>query len=194
MAIGTYGELKTAVASWLNRTDLTTVIPDFVTLGESDIRIDMRCQAMEQFSSGTLTGETLAHPTRYLEAKTLFVNGNEYAYLTPRQYQSLGDDATNSVFTSIGQSLYVKSGVSGTSYKLVYYQSFAAFSGDSDTNWLLTNYPDIYLSAACRHGAHYLKDSDEESKWAARYAGGVTRVMLQQRKAEAVGQLQVRAM
>ena len=30
MAIGTYAELKTAVANYLHRADLTTVIPDFI--------------------------------------------------------------------------------------------------------------------------------------------------------------------
>ena len=30
MAITTYSELKTAVGNWLNRDDLTSVIPDFI--------------------------------------------------------------------------------------------------------------------------------------------------------------------
>jgi hypothetical protein len=37
MSISTYGELKAAVADWLNRTDLTARIPDFIQLAESDI-------------------------------------------------------------------------------------------------------------------------------------------------------------
>jgi hypothetical protein len=34
MAITTYSELKTAVADWLNRADLTSVIPDFIALAK----------------------------------------------------------------------------------------------------------------------------------------------------------------
>ena len=32
MALTTYTELKASVADWLNRTDLTNVIPDFISL------------------------------------------------------------------------------------------------------------------------------------------------------------------
>ena len=32
MAISTYAELKTAIASWLDREDLTDIIPDFIAL------------------------------------------------------------------------------------------------------------------------------------------------------------------
>ena len=35
MALTTYTELKTSVGDWLNRTDLTTVIPDFIALAEA---------------------------------------------------------------------------------------------------------------------------------------------------------------
>ena len=31
MAISTYAELKTSIASWLDRSDLTDVIPDFIS-------------------------------------------------------------------------------------------------------------------------------------------------------------------
>ena len=35
MAITTYAELQTAVASWLDRDDRTSEIPDFITLAEA---------------------------------------------------------------------------------------------------------------------------------------------------------------
>ena len=190
MSITTYSELKTAVAAWLNRTDLTSVIPDFVTMAESDIRIDVRCKSMEEIATGSLTGETLAHPTGYIEAKMLYVDSATYVYVTPDRYYTLGEDATDKVFTSIGDSFYIK-GATTQDYTLIYYKAFDAFSGASDTNWLLTNYPDVYLSGACRHGAHYLKDYDEESRWAARYAGNVARLTTQQMKSSQAGQLRV---
>jgi hypothetical protein len=37
MAISTYTDLKTSIASWLNRDDLTSVIPDFISLAEAGI-------------------------------------------------------------------------------------------------------------------------------------------------------------
>ena len=190
MSISTYAELKTAVASWLNRTDLTSVIPDFITLAETDIRQDVRVQAMEQLATGTLTGETLAHPTRFLEARRLVVASEVYDYVTPTKYDELTDSA---VFTSIGQTFYILGGLDGDAYSLIYYQAFAALSADSDTNWLLTNAPDVYLSAACRHGASYLKDAADEQRFGQRYAGAVARLNQQQAKSSFGGQLMVRA-
>ena len=35
MAITTYAELKTAVGDWLNRSDLDSVIPNFISLAEA---------------------------------------------------------------------------------------------------------------------------------------------------------------
>ena len=35
MAIGTYAELQTAVANWLDRDDLTDRIPEFIALAEA---------------------------------------------------------------------------------------------------------------------------------------------------------------
>ena len=35
MAITNYSELKSAIADWLDRTDLTDQIPDFITLAEA---------------------------------------------------------------------------------------------------------------------------------------------------------------
>ena len=37
MAITTYSELQSAVADWLNRDDLTSVIPNFIELAEADL-------------------------------------------------------------------------------------------------------------------------------------------------------------
>jgi len=42
MAITTYSELKTAVADWLNRSDLTSAIPNFIALAEAQMSRQIR--------------------------------------------------------------------------------------------------------------------------------------------------------
>jgi len=37
MALTTYTELKSSLADWLNRSDLTSVIPDFISLAEAQM-------------------------------------------------------------------------------------------------------------------------------------------------------------
>ena len=191
MALSTYGEIKTAVASWLVRTDLTTVIPDFVALAEADIRRDVRVQNMEQIATGTLTSETLAFPTRYLETRSLYVGTSLYEYVTPARYQDLANSQAK-VFTIIGENIYVLTGTGA--YELIYWQAYAAFSADADTNWLLTNHPDIYLAGACKHASSYLMDQTNEARFAGRYEAAVSRANSLDKLKSVGGQLRARAL
>jgi hypothetical protein len=192
MALTNYGELKTAIASWLNKSNLTSVIPDFIALAELDMRRDLRLAVMETLATGTLSGETLAHPDRFVEARRLVVGDDVYAYRTPEEYQLLADSSQN-VFTSIGQSIYILGGTAGDDYSLIYKAGLAALTGDGNTNWILTNAPDIYLAGACRHGSAYLKDKEAELDWAARYSAAVERENRVAKATIHIGPLQMRA-
>ncbi len=46
MAISTYSDLKTTVANYLARSDLTSQIPDFITFAENRLRRDLRIRQM----------------------------------------------------------------------------------------------------------------------------------------------------
>ena len=188
MALSTYAELKTAIASTLNRTDLTSAIPDFVALAEEDIRNDVRVRAMEALATGTLTGETLAHPTRFIDARRLLINGKQYEYNTPERYQDASESgAALRMFTSIGESFYILRGASGDTYSLIYSAGFAPFSADSDTNWVLTYGPSVYLYGACKHASIYLKDDADLAKYAALYQASVKRLNDRENTAKATG-------
>ncbi len=47
MAISSYTSLKSAVADWLDRTDLTNQIPDFIGLAEIRHRRDFKIRSLE---------------------------------------------------------------------------------------------------------------------------------------------------
>lgn len=188
MAINTYATLKTAMASWLDRTDLTAQLDDFVALGEVDIRNDVRIQAMEQYTIGTLTGETLAHPTRYLEARRLTVGGVNFRYVTPEVYAAAVEaGSTQAIFTAIGQSFYILGGTSGDAYTLIYYAAFAPMTADGDTNWLLTNYPNVYLFGACRQAGIFLEDDAKINKYTTLYQDAVGRLVSRERQSAVSG-------
>ena len=46
MAINTYDNLKTTIANYLNRSDLTSYIGDFITLTESRLNRELRVREM----------------------------------------------------------------------------------------------------------------------------------------------------
>ena len=64
MALATYSDLKTAVANYLARSDLTAVIPDFVRLAETRLRRELRIRQMLQVvTTSTVSGDsTVALP------------------------------------------------------------------------------------------------------------------------------------
>lgn len=51
----TYGELKSAIANWIDRLDLTAEIPEFIRLAEGDIFRDLRCKQNEFTAEYTST-------------------------------------------------------------------------------------------------------------------------------------------
>lgn len=159
MALSTYADLKSSVAGWLNRTDLTAIIPDFVRLAEAEIRRDVRVRAMQSSVAGSIAAGIITLPADFIEARRLVVNDRELSYITPEEHQRLMRAGYSDVryFTIVGQEVWVLNG--GTSsYSLLYWAAFAALSADSDANWLLTTAPDVYLWKACEKGSIYLRD------------------------------------
>jgi hypothetical protein len=195
MPLSTYANLKAAVADWCHRTDLTTQIVDFVALAEAQIRRDVRCRAMQILTTGTLTGEVLAQPTRYLEAERLVLEDVEQDFVAPGMYAQLKQaQSTEPKYTHIGTDIYFLNGASGDDYSILYWQQFAPFSADADTNWLLTNAPEIYLSGALVQAAVYLNDDAMMTRHAAIYQASVKLLNSAERRSQFSGsRLEIRA-
>lgn len=178
MAIGTYAELKTAVANYLHRSDLTTVIPDFVRLCEANVRRDLRVRAMEATATGTLVANELATPTGFLEARRVVLGTTKQEYATPTDFYDVRSQVTGH-YTIVGTNFVFQPG--SADYSIDYFKAFTAFSGDSDTNWLLTNHPDVYLFGSLAEAALYTQD--DPAMWMSKYRFAVDRVRTEERNA-----------
>jgi hypothetical protein len=186
MAIQNYGDLKSSVATWLNRADLTSYIPDFIRLGEQRIFYGgespyqtepVRVPAMQTRETGTITSSAIAYPTRFLEVIGLSANSGGTVwtldYATPILYASKSQSAgLPSVYALINNTI-ATAPTSSAGYTLDYYQAFANLSSDTDTNWLLTNLPGIYLYAALIETAPFLGDAPMFTSWMNMYASMV---------------------
>ena len=94
MAIGTYAELKTAVANWLDRDDLTDRIPEFISLAEARMNRVLRIRLMEgKYTASTVAGQrNYALPTGYIQMRNFQVNTSPITpvqYVSPEIYDSL---------------------------------------------------------------------------------------------------------
>ena len=185
MAISVYSELKTAVANWLHRTDLTDRIPEFVALCESDLRRDLRLREMEASTSVALTSTTLAIPTGFVEARRVMVADVVHDYVQPGYFNPLREETTYQ-YTVKGTNFVFQ--VSSGTAQIDYYAAFAALSGASDTNWLLTNHPDAYLFGSLSWACTYIQKDPSQAR--AMYGAAVARLRTTQRNS--IGPLVVR--
>ena len=67
MALDTYANLKTAIADFLNRDDLTNSIDDFIDLAEAHMNREIRHWDMEKRATASLNTQYTALPSDFVE-------------------------------------------------------------------------------------------------------------------------------
>lgn len=182
MALTTYNELKSSVADWLNRTDLTAVVPDFISLAEAQIERTLRTRQMIVRATASIDSEYSAVPADFLETKSIKLNTNP---VTALQFESIDalDSMKGTMYLAAGKPLYF--GIVGGQIRvlpvpdstytaeLTYYAKLSKLSSTNATNWLLTQAPDVYLYGALMQAAPYLKDDARITVWATMYTRGL---------------------
>jgi len=192
MAITTYSELKTAIANWLNRDDLTAVIPDFISLTEADIQRKVRHWRMEERSTATLDARYTQLPDGFLEAVRFHLDVDErpIELLTPlalqQRRQGNSDAGGKPQFYAIiaGQIEVWPTPDGSYTGELYYYARTATLSGSVATNWVLQYFPDAYLYGALVHAAPYLVDDQRIGTWAALYQSAIDGINANNEKAK----------
>ena len=178
MAITTYAELQTTIANWLNRDDLTAVIPDFISLTEAGINRDLRHYRMINRVDATLDSRYVQMPTDWMETVRFSItSGNTYRIeLISRddmlEYRQNNNDTSGipRFYANIGDTIEVfPTPDAEYQMQLQYYAKTPALSNTNTANWLLTTAPDIYLYGALVQSAPYLNDDARIQTWAALY-------------------------
>ena len=191
MAITTYAELQTATANWLDRTDLTARIPEFIELSEANFNRVIRQPDMvtkdDSFSIAsrynTLPSDTLEIVRIVLDLTPVVV----LEYLTPEEISerrvSMSATGKPYYFTVIGGSTnqleVVPSPDSTYTSSIVYYTRIAALSDSATSNWLLAAHPDIYLFGTLVEAEPYLKNDERMPMWTSRLDKALTALRLQ---------------
>lgn len=171
-----YSELKTSIADFLNRQDLTSVIPTFVTLTEADLNRMVRHRSQLTRATATLDTQFTSLPSDFLEAKNIQLNSTpviSLEYVTPEYADELRAKYQTGEpvwYTIIGDTIEVVP-VPQVEYtiELVYYKQIPALSVSNTSNWLLANHPDIYLFGSLLKAAPYLKDDERINTWGSLY-------------------------
>ena len=151
MALTTYAELKTSVADFLNRTDLTSAIPTFISLAEADFNRKIRHWRMEKRSTAEMSAQYTAPPADFLEPIRLSMLSGNTSRLEPisqsqmMEQRQLGQNTSGTprfyAITDGSIEVYPNPNSDDLTVEMVYYGKPTALSDSNATNWLLTYYP-----------------------------------------------------
>jgi hypothetical protein len=179
VAFTNYSELQTAIANWLMRDDLTTYIPDFVTLCESRCNRRIRVREMEDTETMTPSSNVCTLPDDYLEARRVTASTDPVSVLTPLSL----DMAKDSFNVSGYPTHYVIQGSTLTAYPLStndivldYYAKIPALASNT-TNWLLDKAPEIYLYGSLLESAPFMEDDNRLATWISLFKAAVDELL-----------------
>ena len=195
MAITTYAELQSSIASWLNRSDLTSVIPDFISLAETNMERSIRHWRQEKRATATIDTQYSALPADYLEGIRFNLDGDHRliemitsADMQRRRYATADTSGSPRYFSVTGGQLEVFPTPDGSyTGELYYYSTIDALSDSNTSNWVLQHYPDAYLYGALVHSAPYLVDDARTQTWAALFSVAVNAINSESEKAKFSG-------
>ena len=178
MALSNYSELKSSVADWLNRTDLTTAIVDFITLAEAQFNKEIRNRKMIKRATATIDSQYSAVPSDWLQTVDFVIESNPIVtleFVTNEKLDTLRETYTSSgtpeFYTIVGQELEVLPVPDSATLtgELTYYSKIPNLTDTATTNWLLNSNPDIYLYGTLLQSAPYLVDDARIPVWASLY-------------------------
>ena len=178
MSISTFSELQTAIADWSHRANLTSYLPDFVTMAENKIFSDLKVKEMEARTTYTPTSRYLSTPTGMTGIRRLIALTTppvELFSTSPDGLHTVYDTAsgTPSYYAVLGSEIEFNR-IPNVDVELLYYSAPTALSSGNTTNAILTAYPNIYLAACMVECATFIKDPSMLATWQGKYADAVS--------------------
>jgi len=192
MAIGTFAELKTAAANWLDRSDLTDRIPEFIALAEARFNRILRIRDMETVSTAISTSagtREYSLPTGFVQMKEFHLTTDPItplAYITPEMMSRLQAGSTKAkpkVFTIIADNVRLGPNPDAVyTTSMLYYKTFTALSASNTTSEMLTNNPDVYLYGTLLEAEPFIMNDARVQLWATAFRQAVEDIQNQDNK------------
>ena len=165
-----FSDLKAQIMEWSNRQDWSdALVTSFIRMAESKLNQELRVALMIQQDDGLIASRCAPLPDDWLAMDLVRVANAAGAdgFLTARykardEFFNQRDTATWMYYTLVGTQIYfggIPDPVDGTVYRLAYYGEVPVLS-DTQTSFVYTKYPNLYLSCALLHA--YLHAVGEE--------------------------------
>ena len=189
----TYAELKSNIANFLNRSDLTDVIDTFIDSTESEFNRRLRVKGMIKRATATLDSQYISVPTDWLEAINIQIDGGDFSPLFQQSIESLdvyrksNDNVTGQpiYFALVDDTIEFAPTPDGSyTVQLTYYGQIDDLSYSNTSNFLSTGYPDAYLYGSLKHASIYLMEDERVPLFTAQFEKALEEMRLEQEKAE----------
>jgi len=183
MAFTNYTSFVSTVESYLARTDLTSVIPDFVQMAQLRMSRDLRTERMLKVATTTPTDSKVAFPTDFLELREMHFQGNPPIVLefqSPDLFFRNGQTSLSGrshYFTMLGTEFQFAPSQNGSyTVQILYYAQPTFISTTTSSNLFLANYPDALLYATLAEAEPYLMNDARIATWSALYDRAIANI------------------
>ena len=190
MSLTTYEGLKASLANWLNRTDLTSEIPDFISLAEDRLSQEVRIPTIEKTISITLDSNgAFDIPADFLELKYAFYNNNPLQRVSLNELRDFASTSGSpEIFAREARKFIfqpIPTMTTTDKLNLIYYKNVPVLSALNPTNELLEMGPQLYLYGSLVEASNFL--GSDPSRWETSYQSALSRLLLHARTAEFAG-------
>jgi len=183
MAFTNYTSFVSTVESYLARTDLSSVIPDFVQMAQLRMSRDLRTEAMLKVATTTPSDNKVAFPTDFLELREMHFEGNPPIILefqSPDLFFRNGQTSLSGrshYFTMLGTEFqFAPSQNSDYTIQILYYAQPTFISTTTSSNLYLAYYPDALLYATLAEAEPYLMNDPRVATWSGLYDRAIANI------------------
>jgi hypothetical protein len=178
MTISTYTDLQNAIGGWLDHSLFAAQYGSFIQLFETTANRRLRVRQMEATTTLTPSSGSVALPSDYLAWRRVTWTGStriELEYVEPSYLQAAypsQPSAEPRVFSIEGGNLLIRP-IDGTALEFDYYAKIPALAttapqDGTQTNWLLTAHPDLYLFGSLVEAEMFGVNDERAPLWKAR--------------------------
>ena len=159
MALDNFDNLKASIVAWSKRSDISNLTDDFILIAESEMynneSAPLRIRAMEARATApvSISSRFLALPDSFLQMRRLKLNSpfgtstndTDLTFYAPEQMPLSGLTQIPQFFTVTTQLEFDSTPDQAYTIEMQYLNKLTALSDAATTNFILTNYPTIYL-------------------------------------------------
>lgn len=193
--ITNYGELKTAVQTWLNRRDDVTIqrIPYFINFAEKSFTRLVRLPYYESLNYMVMGDKRpyIELPPDFLSLKHLMVNEHAMTRVDNETFMRINRRNRDTLqhqpyyFTRMGTKIITYPTLKeGDFVQMIYNRDIPEMKDDTDSPYSLIIAPDVLLYLSLQHASIFLRDNDQEKYWGAKATEAAQFVMTQLDEAE----------